>query len=195
MIFKGSLPLRGYRMASSLFLILITASLLIHCRSADSNTKEENAQIAAKIPFPRPKSHEAGWLEYHGNTAGMSLNAPGRRGDACYTCHERNDCIRCHNIQLPRDHTNTWRTRTHGFMVSAERGRCQTCHRQDYCVRCHYETAPRSHRGNWRRAHCASCHFGSIFTSLDNCTVCHRQALHASAPHPINEQLDCFSCH
>ncbi len=159
----------------------------------------------AKIPFPRPESHGANWLEYHGASADVDVNGAGRRGQSCFVCHERNDCIDCHNTRLPRDHTNTWRTLSHGFMAAGNRERCLTCHRQDYCVRCHNETAPRTHAGNWNTGsnprHCSWCHFDGGVVPADNCVVCHKQAPHTSAPPiphpPIGAQTTCiqFGCH
>jgi hypothetical protein len=137
-----------------------------------------------KIPFPMPESHRSNWLEYHGASADVDVNGAGQRGEACLTCHERNDCIDCHNTRPPRDHTNTWRTLSHGFMAAGNRERCLACHRQDYCVRCHNETAPRSHVRNWIANHCTWCHFESYPVPADGCGVCHRRAPHASGPIP-----------
>lgn len=131
----------------------------------------------AKIPFPRPDSHKANWLEYHGASAGLSLFAGEQ---SCLTCHERNDCISCHNTRPPRDHTNTWRTLSHGFMAEGNRERCFTCHRQDFCVRCHNETAPRSHTAGWlggANRHCTVCHFNGTVPG-DGCGVCHKKPPH-----------------
>ncbi len=131
-----------------------------------------------RIPFPKPGSHRAGWMEYHGRAVGASGNSPGRPGKACLVCHERTDCIACHNTTKPRDHNNTWRVRTHGFMAEGNRARCLTCHREDYCIRCHSETTPRSHTAGWLRSHCTVCHFGPGRAITGECTVCHKQAVH-----------------
>ena len=133
-----------------------------------------------KIPFPRPDSHKGGWIEFHGASAGLDLSAGEQ---SCLTCHGRNDCISCHNTRPPRDHTNTWRTLSHGFMAEGNRERCFTCHRQDFCVRCHNETPPRSHTGGWvapgRHSMgrlCTDCH-GSGRLPVDSCGVCHTKPL------------------
>jgi len=149
----------------------------------------------AKIPFPRPQSHGGNWMEYHGRSVEPAINPAGASNTNCLTCHERTDCISCHNTRAPRDHTNTWRTRSHGFMAEGNRERCQTCHKQDFCVRCHNETAPRSHVGDWTTRHCTWCHYGSGLTPADNCVVCHRKAPHTSAPHDIAGHTNCTLCH
>ena len=143
-------------------------------------------------PFPRPQSHAGNWMEYHGRSADVNMTDS---RNSCLVCHEKTDCISCHNVQMPRDHNNTWRTRTHGFMAEGNRDRCFICHRQDYCVRCHNETAPRTHTGNWVVLHCTWCHYDSGLAPAENCVVCHRRALHSSAPHAINSQLNCSLCH
>lgn len=158
-----------------------------------------------KIPFPKPQSHRAGWIEYHGKTVDLNLGEGGQTAQACLVCHDKSDCYSCHNIRMPRDHNNFWRTRGHGFSAEANRERCITCHKQDYCVRCHNETAPRSHQGRWNAAglvgtpdrptHCDWCHFSSGVTPADNCVVCHRQAPHTSAPHPVSGSISCSLCH
>ena len=146
----------------------------------------------AKIPFPRPQSHKGNWIEYHGRSADLSVIDTGK---TCLVCHEKTDCISCHNTKAPRDHTNTWRTLSHGFMAEGNRERCLTCHKQDFCVRCHSETAPRSHTGSWTARHCTWCHYGSGLAPADNCVVCHKQAAHTSAPHNISPALNCGLCH
>jgi hypothetical protein len=148
-----------------------------------------------RIPFPAPDSHKGNWIEYHGASADLNINEAGQSGKACLTCHERNDCITCHNTRMPRDHTNTWRTRSHGFMAEGNRERCLTCHKQDFCVRCHNETAPRTHVGNWVKRHCTWCHYGSGFAPADSCVVCHKVARHTSAPHAVTPTLNCGLCH
>jgi hypothetical protein len=184
--------------ASRLLLCLIGAIMLCAPGNAlfAADTPKSRADLEQrKIPFPRPQSHTGNWLEYHGRSVEPSLNTALASDTSCLTCHEKTDCISCHNTQPPRDHTNTWRNLSHGFMAEGNRERCQTCHRQDFCVRCHNETAPRSHVGNWRTGHCTWCHYGSGLAPADNCVVCHRKAPHSSAPHVVNPQADCTLCH
>ena len=140
-----------------------------------------------------PAGHRGAWLDFHGVEG--ELNQAGLHGKDCYTCHRQNDCVACHMTEPPRDHTNFWRTRGHGFMAGGNRDRCANCHRQDFCVRCHNETAPRSHIGSWERRHCTWCHLGSGSSPVENCRVCHRQAIHISAPHAFRPGLDCAQCH
>ena len=148
-----------------------------------------------KIPFPRPASHAGNWIEYHGNSVEPAMSLAGPSSTNCLTCHQKTDCVSCHNTRAPRDHTNTWRTRSHGFMAEGNRERCQVCHKQDFCVRCHNETAPRSHVGDWSTRHCTWCHYGSGLAPADNCVVCHRKAPHTSAPHVLDPAANCSLCH
>ena len=182
MIINGRKTLLG-----SLLLLLFGAGL--------AAAAEQAGQANERSPFPRPGSHRSNWIEYHGKAALAGGASAGKPDKACLVCHERNDCIACHNTQMPRDHTNFWRTRSHGLQASGNRERCLTCHRQDYCIRCHSETAPRTHVANWRSRHCGWCHYSSGFAPADNCIVCHRQALHTSAPHPVSGALNCLQCH
>lgn len=200
MIFKGRTIPRVLRAVVPFGAVLAVLVLPGSPRGQDTKSKnEQTSQRPAesaqkKIPFPRPQSHAGNWLQYHGASADLYFNEAGGRGKACYTCHEKNDCIDCHNTMMPRDHTNTWRTLSHGFQAEGNRERCLMCHRQDYCVRCHNETAPRTHVGNWVQRHCTWCHFDGGVAPADNCVVCHRVAPHTSAPHPVNGNLDCMSC-
>ena len=159
---------------------------------ADIMTAQHAIGESSKIPFPIPASHGAGWMEYHG---ALSATPSARRGVTCLTCHYRDECLRCHHTRLPRDHNTMWRTLSHGFEAGADRARCLTCHRQDYCVRCHNETAPRSHVGSWSDSHCSRCHYDLGATFGAGCSVCHGLYLHPAAPHAIDTQEDCDSCH
>jgi hypothetical protein len=193
MIFKRSHSLTNH-IARHFGGMMVTIALLVMSVSgwaADGS----GAAGTGKIPFPKPRSHTANWLEYHGRAVEPLVNSEGSLSNNCLVCHEKTDCIACHNTRMPRDHTNTWRTLSHGFMAEGNRERCMTCHKQDFCVRCHSETAPRSHIGNWISRHCAWCHFGSGLTPAENCVVCHKTAPHTSAPHNVNGQLNCILCH
>lgn len=166
-------------------LVLVAATLITGLAVSDaaeggnaaSVKSGSAATVQGKVPFPRPDSHRGNWIVYHGAASDLNLSDARQSDKSCMVCHERNDCITCHTTQMPRDHTNTWRTLSHGFMAGGNRERCLACHRQDYCVRCHNETAPRSHVGNWLSTHCAWCHFsGGSRVPADNCVVCHKTA-------------------
>jgi hypothetical protein len=148
-----------------------------------------------RIPFPKPGSHQGNWSEYHGKSVAAGGGSATRPPASCLVCHDRQDCVSCHSLTMPRDHTNYWRTRGHGLMAEGNRERCMICHRQDYCIRCHNETAPRSHVGNWIQRHCTWCHYSGSFAPAENCVVCHKSARHTSAPHPVSPSLNCASCH
>jgi hypothetical protein len=175
-------------LAASLLLLVLSSYALAAAPGEAPNPK------GGKFPFPRPRSHSAAWLEFHGSAVEPAATDPGNTVN-CLVCHEKTDCVSCHSVRAPRDHTNTWRTLSHGFMAEGNRERCLTCHRQDFCVRCHNETAPRSHTGNWSGRHCTWCHFGSGLAPADACGICHRIAPHSSAPHMVNPQTNCVLCH
>ncbi|HAS53520.1 MAG TPA: hypothetical protein DCS42_04995 [Nitrospiraceae bacterium] len=192
---------KGTSRCQTLLLMLGFASLFCFTMAASTwgEAPAGSGADAKKIPFPMPNSHKGNWLQYHGASADLTMNEADSKGKACYVCHERNECMECHNTTMPKDHTNTWRTLSHGFQAEGNRDRCQNCHRQDYCVRCHNETAPRTHTANWRSRHCTWCHYGSSLAPDDNCVVCHKQALHTSAPlgHTISPTVTCIQvgCH
>ena len=144
-----------------------------------------------------PLSHEKGWKAHHGDQVQVwGMDGEGR----CDLCHKQRDCDACHRSEPPRDHTNTWRERSHGLLMPLERERCETCHRADFCVRCHKETSPRSHRAGWddpRNRHCMSCHFP---LSSNTCSVCHPSTpghLAVGLPADANHKpgADCRHCH
>ena len=125
---------RKIRLSAAACLLSASFFLSVGCSTATSTTDIDGERRdplesaeTEKISFPKPASHEAGWSEYHGNTADLIWNAPGQKGNACFTCHMKNDCVECHNTRLPRDHRNMWRTRTHGFTASLNRNRCSVC--------------------------------------------------------------------
>jgi hypothetical protein len=153
-----------HRLAFSLFIIMVIITVSI-------------AIGADKVPFPQPASHKGNWVENHGFDARLNINEAGQPGTACLTCHEKNDCIACHTMRLPRDHNNYWRIQGHGITASVNRERCLACHRQDYCIRCHNETAPRSHTAGWINRHCQWCHLSGKVPG-GNCGVCHKTSPH-----------------
>lgn len=140
----------------------------------------------------------------------------------CANCHDqRNDCMRCHETEAPRNHTVNWRRRTHGLMASWNRKSCATCHEEDSCMKCHQNTKPASHRAGFTgpaSRHCTTCHYPEDST---NCTVCHQSIDHRSAnrsihllgiyppncqrchpgglptraPHFMNSTVRCLTCH
>ncbi|MCP4754690.1 MAG: hypothetical protein GY866_27735 [Proteobacteria bacterium] len=127
--------------------------------------------------FQAPVNHADGWKSVHG--AHAMVQSDTTHGRDCGTCHEKTDCVACHETEAPKDHTVFFRTRGHGIVSAGFRERCLTCHRQDSCLSCHQETAPRSHRGNWEnRIHCLTCHLDSNSSLENNCSICHRKPAH-----------------
>jgi hypothetical protein len=141
---------------------------------------------------PVNATHKLNWEIEHGLESKFG-------GSQCMTCHHEDTCTNCHQIRKPRDHNNTWRKITHGAEAAWNRSRCMACHQEDFCDRCHQNTQPRSHTAGWNSGpmprHCSQCH---IPIGPVNCSVCHEQAPHPSAPpspHPPFSGFLCEECH
>lgn len=204
MTFKTTTTRHTGRNALLLSVLVVLFAFLIAGMPGWGADTQPGPAAQGKIPFPRPDSHKGNWLEFHGRTVPLSVivNGPGQAGNSCYACHEKADCIMCHNTQMPRDHNNFWRIRGHGLQASGNRERCLACHKQDYCIRCHNETAPPTHTAGWVKRHCSWCHFDRGAVPAGNCGVCHKVAPHTSAPSipphpPISAQTTCIQlgCH
>ncbi len=153
-----------------------------------------------------PESHEQGaWHDQHGHQVRKGHAKPSKQ--ECTFCHQQSFCTTCHQDEMPRDHTNQFRTRGHALLGGLNRDRCQTCHQQDFCIRCHQTSPPATgaiaHRAGWgwpTNRHCFTCHF-----QQDTCTACHKgQPSHLGAPVPPPTvpahrasfgTVDCRSCH
>jgi len=143
-----------------------------------------------------PDSHAHAWDLAHGKVVRARDPAVSNR---CSLCHEPASCQSCHRENMPVSHTNFWRLRGHGVMVSLDRSRCSTCHRTDFCIRCHENTRPRSHTAGWgfpRERHCTVCHYPLRSTS---CITCHKSTPgHMQAtPLPPGHlpSMNCRQCH
>lgn len=146
-----------------------------------------------------PPTHTRGWTRGHGITLreGGIIHHQGK----CDRCHGEDSCSRCHREEPPRDHSQTWRVRTHGIGAEIDRERCMACHTEDACVRCHLsgDVLPLSHRrGGWEsptHRHCTSCHEP---LEADSCGVCHDATpRHGMVPLPPGHvpASNCRACH
>lgn len=140
----------------------------------------------------------------------------------CMQCHEEpDDCMTCHRIMKPDNHTIAWNRKLHGAHASWDSQSCSVCHEEDSCIKCHKNTEPRSHRGSFsapKNNHCVSCHVpvenscimchesiehrtanrtphdaGGGYTG--NCAACHPGGIAGTAPHLINPTVGCLACH
>jgi hypothetical protein len=159
-----------------------------------------HSKIGKETP---PPNHDKGWTLHHGiisRTADRSHPA-----ERCDLCHARAACDACHAQEPPRDHTNPWRTATHGLAASMDRSRCLACHQADSCDRCHEVQPPRSHGpgfGAPADRHCVTCH---LPVETMGCVACHKGTpSHATAPpkpptvsahRPTTPPEECLSCH
>ena len=144
----------------------------------------------------RPPSHTNAWRHNHGMT--VRGGSEGAATD-CMLCHSESTCNTCHQVEMPANHNNLWRLKTHGTIAGMDRQTCLTCHRSDFCERCHEETLPLSHKGMWGAPldqHCLSCHFP---LRSNACSVCHKGTpSHKEAtPLPANHNpgMNCPQCH
>ena len=115
------------------FLILLAVCLMVSSTVVLSGCKTNKLEVEIirsdmngnspqeKIPFPQPDSHDAGWPEYHGRLYKLNWSGSSQQENSCYTCHYESECIQCHNVKPPRDHTNTWRTLSQGFEAAGDR--------------------------------------------------------------------------
>lgn len=118
----------------------------------------------------------------------------------CMQCHvEEEDCMTCHRIMKPDNHTLAWNRRLHGAHAAWDSQSCSVCHEEDSCMKCHEHTSPVSHRGNFgapQNNHCVQCHF----PPESSCTICHESIEHSStprSPHDVNGGFagNCALCH
>lgn len=186
---------------------------------ADSGLENECSTCHSEVDGDwLPPSHLRSWDVRHGQVVRAGDEASVHRCDLCHS--EETSCQACHQVQMPRNHTNFWRRRGHGVAVSMDRTSCMTCHRSDFCERCHLSTVPVSHTGSFgapQNRHCTQCHFPlqdngcitchkgtpshamSTPLPLDhnpamNCRQCHRIGGTPAIPHPDNGQT-CIACH
>jgi len=142
--------------------------------------------ISEKTP---PLDHAQDWKRFHGAAAQEPV-----RGSRCVSCHQRSYCTTCHQVEKPRDHTNTWLNFGHGVTASMDRSRCSACHRSDFCIQCHRESVPVSHQAGWGaplERHCQQCH---LLAPVSNCSVCHSGNFrHVMAPPRPNSRPRCSS--
>jgi hypothetical protein len=149
----------------------------------------------------KPESHGSLWNVRHGAASRMTQKQlVVARTEDCTLCHAREACDQCHATTKPKNHTEAWRTATHGLAASMDRTSCQTCHGADSCERCHNGTPPpRSHRAGFgapRDLHCLTCH-DQLGESA--CNVCHKGTPdhNLAAPKPANHTagMNCRQCH
>lgn len=149
------------------------------------------ASVAFAVDSTKPATHNATWVQDHGNAAKADEQT-------CFSCHdERNECITCHEDTAPRNHTNMFVNKTHGMQARWDKTSCQTCHRQDFCDTCHETAYPISHnRPGFATQGSAyfHCNTGCQLpvsswknTPSQNCIVCHqtRPVLQSGQPHQM----------
>jgi len=112
--------------------------------------------------------------------------------------------------QKPADHTEVFRTRTHGLRSQEPTAKCYACHTSQKCNECHETEPPPSHTLRFDR----STHGRAATLRRESCTACHQadmcQACHEIAPpgHTLAFRRDgahgrsaktntraCFTCH
>jgi hypothetical protein len=155
------------------------------------------------------------WTRLHGQESYLDATY-------CATCHvEEEDCMTCHRVMKPDNHTLAWNQRLHGAHAQWNSQSCAACHEEDSCAECHQHTEPRSHRagfGTPSNNHCVQCHFpvesscAVCHESVEhrtaprtphdadggepgNCALCHPGGVAGAAPHRFNASVSCLACH
>ena len=96
----------------------------------------------------------------------------------CYVCHQnvspsaegKVQCIGCHQVMRPQNHTSRWKDDLHGKYVAMDRVVCTNCHTASYCSDCHNEL-PRSHEP--LALFKAGAHAFPAKLDLRSCFTCH----------------------
>lgn len=149
------------------------------------------------VSYPKPPSHDDPDFEMeHGD-----LVVEG--GDACITCHTRDDCTSCHlpplpagagslpsrsaveapgvvlDQEAPTSHRSPWFGTDHGVLAAADEDACASCHTEPFCASCH--EAPE--RPAFHPADYLSRHAADAFGGMSECANCHQV------------QASCRACH
>jgi hypothetical protein len=110
---------------------------------------------------------------------------------------------------IPKDHTEFFRTSSHGRKSLAPNAKCYSCHQEQGCSSCHQSERPRSHTPRFIRSthgryalmdrqKCASCH------QADSCASCHdvpprnHSVAFMNGDHSLAARVElrsCFQCH
>jgi len=134
------------------------------CHLSDSPFRE--AKPPTERIGPWAITHGKAWSKTHG--MGNLLT--------CQICHEADDCVRCHQIELP--HGDDF-PGIHGRLSMENPDACDRCHNRSLCESCHRIEMP--HPETFIKAHskqikklgksiCDSCH---IQSDCDECHVRH----------------------
>lgn len=169
----------------------------VECHEAlgeETSCESCHSEIRADVA---PRTHDGNWDRFHGHDVRNKSSVTVAR---CDMCHEESTCTTCHLEEMPQNHNNFWRRRSHGLMARMDRENCAACHQPDYCDRCHQEAVPQSHNGLWgssRNTHCYGCHESD---AQQSCFICHEAGTpsHSMAPPKPpghNPVSDCRACH
>ncbi|MDO8666018.1 MAG: cytochrome c3 family protein [Gemmatimonadales bacterium] len=128
------------------------------CTQCHRVLTEARALTAADIArFPKPPSHDSGWVFSHRRAAA---------GPTCATCHAREFCASCHvnaagveavralptdervaalararhvTYREPSSHRSASFVRSHGLLARESAAACGNCHARESCLTCHRE--------------------------------------------------------
>ena len=148
-----------------------------------SNCKTCHAASVTALPTPsshtvnvKPDFHTEAFRTRHESEAA----APNAK---CFVCHQnvvpsvesrsvqtKIQCVECHEVMRPANHTSRWKDDLHGKYVALDRNTCATCHTAAYCSDCHNEL-PRSHQP--LPLFKAGAHAFPARLDLRNCFTCH----------------------
>lgn len=176
--------------------------------------RELSAKAHPKIPLPTRVNYET--RNQNGSFVTFFHDDHATRfGLECADCHQRDGCVRCHDVEKRKDAGTTTRdVKTQRSMEQLHEP-CFSCHASDKCEACH-TTAPmktfdHARSAGWalNRFHstlsCQQCHGKKKrFTKVDTaCTTCHKGFAPGSFKHEVtglrldeaHGGLDCVACH
>lgn len=174
----------------------VNAEVLPAIQALEPDPRVEELARGRAPEYPRPASHDGGWVQAHGAYAS---EAP----VTCANCHARPSCLTCHregspaleDLPLPKPggpagvdvelaearallHPPGF-DRAHAGEAVTRGEVCTSCHAETFCSTCHAGSqSPSFHSANFLETH------GSrAYGSDTECVTCH------------NAELFCRSCH
>jgi hypothetical protein len=105
-----------------------------------------------------PMPHPSNWTSAHQQTALQ-------KGNVCFRCHQRTECVACHTRGGPASHTAAW-SRQHAAVGRKNPALCALCHGANSCQTCHQANP---HPSGWVMQHGAK----ASFAANSSCWGCH----------------------
>lgn len=167
---------------------------------------ERTAGGRMRVSYPEGKLKPGPSLPdlQHGPTFGKQHKTAARaRKGACYQCHQKATCLRCHGgIRKPASiHLGNYILR-HGADARSKRLRCKSCHtKQSFCRSCHKRTgvARSNKKSPYRVPGIRKFHGNNWSSSTSRGSAFNRHATHARRNVGVcvscHTEKDCMRCH